>query len=89
VTTTVSQAEQFAPVDDEHMSWHLPVRGTMPAELVGVFAQRPEPGTDAVRRDVSLVIVDASAFTGPPQAAIELPARVPFGFHGTWVEADR
>jgi carotenoid cleavage dioxygenase len=39
------------------------------------------------RRDASdLVIVDASRLA--VQAVIELPARVPFGFHGTWVDAD-
>jgi carotenoid cleavage dioxygenase-like enzyme len=40
------------------------------------------------RRDASdLVIVDAAELT--TQAVVELPARVPFGFHGTWVEGDR
>src|SRR5258708_6721413 len=39
------------------------------------------------QRDASdLVIVDASRLA--VQAVIELPARVPFGFHGTWVDAD-
>jgi carotenoid cleavage dioxygenase len=39
------------------------------------------------RRDASdLVIVDAAELT--TQAIIELPVRVPFGFHGTWVQGD-
>jgi carotenoid cleavage dioxygenase len=32
-----------------------------------------------------LVIIDASDFSGPPEAVIQLPARVPFGFHGSWI----
>jgi carotenoid cleavage dioxygenase-like enzyme len=40
------------------------------------------PGRDAS----DLVIVDASRLA--VQAIIELPARVPFGFHGTWVSTD-
>ncbi|WP_437649908.1 carotenoid oxygenase family protein [Sorangium sp. So ce362] len=39
------------------------------------------------RRSSNLVIVDATNFGGRPQAIIELPARVPAGFHGTWVPA--
>lgn len=39
------------------------------------------------RRDASdLVIIDASRWA--VQATIELPARVPFGFHGTWIATD-
>ena len=34
-----------------------------------------------------LVILDATRFEGPPEAVIELPGRVPFGFHGSWVPA--
>lgn len=32
-----------------------------------------------------LLIIDARDFTGAPVARIELPYRVPFGFHGVWV----
>lgn len=32
-----------------------------------------------------LVILNADDFTGPPQAVIHLPHRVPPGFHGNWV----
>ena len=35
------------------------------------------------RSDV--VILDAQDFTGDPVATIELPVRVPFGFHGNWI----
>jgi 8'-apo-carotenoid 13,14-cleaving dioxygenase len=31
------------------------------------------------------VILDAGHFTGPPQAVVTLPHRVPAGFHGNWV----
>jgi carotenoid cleavage oxygenase len=38
------------------------------------------------RRSASdVVILSAQDFTGPPLAVIELPVRVPFGFHGDWV----
>jgi carotenoid cleavage dioxygenase len=40
-----------------------------------------DPGTD--RSD--LVVLNASDFTGEPQAVVHLPTRVPFGFHGNWV----
>jgi carotenoid cleavage dioxygenase-like enzyme len=70
-------------------------RGRVPSEAVFVAGSEAtgeddgwllsfayEPG-----RDISeLVILDASDLS--EQAAIELPARVPFGFHGTWVQAN-
>lgn len=40
---------------------------------------------DATRDGSDLVILDASHFAGPPQAVIQLPQRVPFGFHGSWI----
>ena len=42
---------------------------------------------DATRDASDLVILDASSFGGAPEAVIHLPARVPFGFHGSWVPA--
>ena len=39
-----------------------------------------------VDRDASdIVILAANDFSAPPVATIELPVRVPFGFHGNWV----
>ncbi len=32
-----------------------------------------------------LLVIDARDFTAPPVARVELPYRVPFGFHGVWV----
>jgi len=73
----------FAPVFDEVTSWYLPVTGNASSEDDGwllSFVYEP-------RRDASdLVIVDAAELT--TQAVIELPTRVPFGFHGTWVQGD-
>ena len=34
-----------------------------------------------------LVILDAQNFTGPPQAVVTLPHRIPPGFHGNWIPA--
>lgn len=33
-----------------------------------------------------LVVLDAQRFSGEEVASIELPQRVPYGAHGTWVE---
>ncbi len=42
---------------------------------------------DPARDASDVVILDASAFGGKPDAVIHLPCRVPFGFHGSWVPA--
>ncbi len=40
---------------------------------------------DATRDASDLVILDGTSFAGPPVATVELPVRVPFGFHGSWL----
>lgn len=42
---------------------------------------------DPARDGSDLVIIDASDFAGPPVARIQMPQRVPFGFHGNWISA--
>ena len=41
---------------------------------------------DSNRNAADVVIIDAQDFTAPPVATIHLPVRVPFGFHGNWIE---
>jgi carotenoid cleavage dioxygenase len=40
---------------------------------------------DAERGASDLVVVATQDMAGPPVAVVELPVRVPFGFHGCWV----
>jgi carotenoid cleavage dioxygenase-like enzyme len=40
---------------------------------------------DAQRNTSDVVILSAQDFSGPPLAVVELPVRVPFGFHGDWI----
>jgi carotenoid cleavage dioxygenase len=40
---------------------------------------------DADRDTSDLLVLNATDFTGEPQAVVHLPQRVPFGFHGNWV----
>jgi carotenoid cleavage dioxygenase len=44
---------------------------------------------DASTELSDLVILDASSFTKEPEAVVHLPARVPYGFHGSWLPAER
>jgi carotenoid cleavage dioxygenase-like enzyme len=39
---------------------------------------------NAQRNSSDVVILSAQDFTGQPLAVVELPVRVPFGFHGNW-----
>jgi carotenoid cleavage dioxygenase len=40
---------------------------------------------DAGRGASELLILDARDLSEPPIAQVLLPARVPFGFHGSWI----
>ncbi len=40
---------------------------------------------DMLADTTDLVILNANDFTGPPQAAIHIPHRIPPGFHGNWL----
>jgi carotenoid cleavage dioxygenase len=40
---------------------------------------------DAKRNASDVVVLSARDFSGPPLAVVELPVRVPFGFHGDWI----
>jgi len=40
---------------------------------------------DENRGASDVVIIDAQDFEGPPVATVELPVRVPYGFHGNWI----
>jgi len=40
---------------------------------------------DATSDSSELVVLDAQDFTSAPVATVQLPQRVPFGFHGNWV----
>ena len=40
---------------------------------------------DRDRDQSDLVVLNADDFGGDPVAVVELPRRVPFGFHGSWV----
>jgi carotenoid cleavage dioxygenase len=33
-----------------------------------------------------LVLIDAREFTAPPVTRVKIPVRIPFGFHGIWLD---
>ena len=43
------------------------------------FVHNPDRGA------ADLVVLAAQDFTGEPVARVHLPARIPLGFHGSWV----
>jgi len=73
---------------------HTPGEGLQLGEALFV----PEPGMSGeldgwllcvafneARNQSDLVVIDARDFSGEPVARVELPYRIPFGFHGIWV----
>jgi carotenoid cleavage dioxygenase len=86
---------RYDRVRDESRRWD-PGPGRSPGEPV--FVRDPDGRSDdegwllSVVHDAAsdrsdVVILDASSFRGEPDAVVHLPARVPFGFHGSWVPA--
>ncbi len=66
----------------------------------GVFVPRPGASAedsgwivtyvyDQANDRSEFVVVDAAEFEALPVARVLLPARVPFGFHGTWISGDK
>ena len=62
----------------------------------GVFVSRPDPQTeddgwvityvhDEQLNRSELIIVAARDFSARPIARIQIPVRVPYGFHGAWI----
>ena len=64
-------------------------------DLSHVIGAAPFRGQEEQRRSVraakrateyrAVVLDPAQDFTAPPLAVVELPVRVPFGFHGSWI----
>ena len=80
---------------EEATVWE-PGAGCSPSEPV--FVRDPEGRADdegwlltvvfdAGRQASDLVVLDAQSLRSKPEAVVHLPARVPFGFHGSWVPA--
>jgi carotenoid cleavage dioxygenase len=74
------------------------VRDFGPGRMAGefVFVARDHPAgeddgwlmgyvIDTQADTTDLVILRASDFTGPPQAVVHMPHRIPPGFHGNWI----
>ncbi len=64
----------------------------------GVFVPKPDAKTeedgwllslvyDQSRQSSELIVLDAADWLRPPLARVLLPVRVPFGFHGIWIDA--
>ena len=71
--------------DDQLAELLLEYLGMHGFELTRVAAG--DVGIEKIREmQPDLVILDASAPGSDPVARIHLPQRVPFGFHGSWID---
>lgn len=43
---------------------------------------------DESTKSSELILIDCRAFSAPPVARIKIPARIPFGFHGIWLDGE-
>jgi carotenoid cleavage dioxygenase-like enzyme len=98
-STGTTRSTAFVKLDfkrDTHVR-HDFGKGRMTGE--GVFVRRRDGKTeddgylvsllhDHVENRSEMVVVDCRAFTEPPVARILLPQRVPFGFHGMWLDGE-
>jgi len=80
-------------------TWQVHNEGEQRAFMEPVFVPRSDDAAedegwvmayvyDRSTNGSDVVILDAQDFTAPPVATIQLPQRVPFGFHGNWVADD-
>jgi carotenoid cleavage dioxygenase len=91
VTTSVIKHDLHTGVTQEHDMG----RGRTAGEFVFVpssEARNEDDGWlmgfvhDASTGQSELVVIDATDVTAEPVAVVELPVRVPAGFHGNWVD---
>ena len=75
---------------------HCFANGESPSEAIFVPRDVGAPEGDGwlltvvwrpATEDSALVVLDAALPSTGPVATVTLPRRVPFGFHGSWVEA--
>lgn len=96
VTVGTEGLVRYDLAHDSAQVYRFGVNGTAGAPDEAVFA--PAPGhTDEsagwylsyvyspVRQSSELVIISASEFDAEPVARVQLPRRVPHGFHGSWI----
>jgi carotenoid cleavage dioxygenase len=75
------EAHEFGPDATAGEAVFVPVSPSSPEDDGYVMAFVHNPGRDAA----DLIILAAQDFRGEPAARIHLPARVPLGFHGSWI----
>jgi carotenoid cleavage dioxygenase-like enzyme len=75
------QAHEFGPAATAGEAVFVPVSPSSAEDDGYVMAFVHNPDRDAA----DLVILAAQDFGGPPLAQIHLPARIPLGFHGSWI----
>ena len=75
------EAHEFGPAATAGEAVFVPASPWSPEDDGYVLAFVHDPGRDAA----DLVILAAQDFRGEPVARIHLPARIPLGFHGSWI----
>jgi len=75
------EAHNFGPAATAGEAVFIPTSPAAPEDdgYVMAFVHNPDRGA------ADLVILAAQDFSGQPVAVIHLPARIPLGFHGSWI----